>query len=147
MIEGRTEIKRPFLSGTTRRIQFQIIDKETGVGFQPDTLTMSIYDVAPVPNGILNTVYRLSGNVVALPVASATVNEQDDVDVFAYVDSSGLVDLYLTPDDTDITVPAVIVAHPYQRRILFTWTWDTPIKTGKHEIVLSIAPDRETEAS
>jgi hypothetical protein len=151
MIDGRTEIKKAFVSGTTRRVQFQIVDKVTGVGFQPDTLTLSIYDVVEATG-----VWTFSPwpYVVTPPVGnnptvtSEIVNGQNDADVHAFVDSDGLVDLYLTPEDTEIEVPARVSARRYQRVLLFTWTWDgSPAKVGKHEIVLSIAPDRETVAS
>lgn len=151
MTEGRTEIKKAFLSGTTRRVQFQIVDRETGLGFQPDTLTLSIYDVV---EGLLTTspcLYHAWPYVAGIPapvsVTSAIVNSQNDADVSAFVDSSGNVDLYLTPADTEIDVPSYLTAKPHQRALLFTWTWDTgPVKVGKVEIVLPIAPDRETVA-
>lgn len=151
MIEGRTEIKKAFLSGTTRRVRFQIVDKETGVGFQPDTLILSIYDVVPA-SGQYSTcpsryvAWPYSGLLPA--VTSSIVNSQNDVDVSDFVDSAGNVDLYVTPEDTSIEVPSLVTARPYQRVLLFTWTWDgSPAKVGKQEIVLSIAADRETVAT
>lgn len=155
MIEGRTEIKRAFLSGTTRRIQFQIVDKETGVGFQPSTLIMSVYDVNPVTNVLTPSLvfYEVWPFFWALQtpapiiVTSAIVNSQNDADISAFVDVNGYVDIYLDPADTEIDVPTSLTAFPHQRVILFTWTWGSPAKTGKQEIVLSIAPDRETEAT
>lgn len=140
-------IKKPFLSGETIHIQFRITDRVTGVGFQPSTLSMSIYDVTPVPNGMLTTVYRLTGNVVGVPVTSAIVNTQDDVDVSGFVDSTGLVEIDLTPDDTTVPVPSIDVAHPYQRNILFTATWDSPEKTRKQIFTINIIPDRESAAA
>ena len=153
MIEGRTDIKKAFLSGTTRRIEFTIVDKETGVGFQPDTLIMSIYDVSPVtslltPSLVIYQVWPfLWTSVPPAPVVTSTiVNGQNDADVHAFVDANGLVDVFLDPADTEIDVPTTLSAHPHRRVLLFTWTWGSPPKTGKCEIVLSIAPDRETEA-
>lgn len=149
MTEGRVEIKKAFLSGTTRRVQFQIIDTETREGFRPDTLTMSIYDVTSgaelVTCACRYRAWPYSG--LWPPVTSAIVNEQNDADVSAFVDAQGNVDLYLAPADTEIDVPSLITAIPHKRVLLFTWTWDDPAKTGKQEIVLSIAPDRETVAS
>jgi hypothetical protein len=150
MIEGRTEVKKAFLSGTTRRVQFQIVDKETGAGFQPSTLLLSIYDVSGgssvwVPCPWPYHVHPPAPSTVT-PVTSAIVNGQNDVDISAFVDASGNVDVYLTPEDTEIDIPTQISAHRYQRVLLFTWTWGSPAKVGKQEIVLSIAPDRETEA-
>jgi hypothetical protein len=151
MIEGRTPISKAFIAGTTRHVEFQIVSKPAGVGFQPDTLTLSIYDVVeatgvwtPSPWPYVITPPR--GNDPT--VTSEIVNGQNDADVHAFVDASGNVDLYLTPEDTEIEVPARVSARRYQRVLLFTWTWDgSPVKVGKHEIVLSIAPDRETVAS
>lgn len=155
MIEGRTEVKKAFLSGTTRRIEFQIVDKETGVGFQPDTLIMSVYDVNAATSVLTPSLvfYEVWPSFWALSpapapvVTSAIVNGQNDADVSAFVDATGNVDVYLEPADTEIDVPVTLTAHPHQRVILFTWTWGSPAKTGKCEIVLSIAPDRETEAT
>jgi hypothetical protein len=143
MIEGRTTIQKAFLAGTTRRIQFQIVDKDTGAGFQPDTLTMSIYDVSvDALNDRADIPTRLTE-----PVTGSIVNDRDDDDVSAFVDSSGNVDLYLDPEDTEVATPDIVQARRYRRVVLFTWTWDTPTKTGKHEIVLSIVPDREGSAT
>jgi len=147
MLDGRTDIKKPFLAGMTRQITFQIVENATGIGFQPGTLTMSIYDVNPSGNGVLDSVYLVSGKKTGQTVASAIVNARDDVDVSAFCDSSGTVELFLTPDDTDLEVPAIIVNTPFQRHVLFRWTWDSPVKTGKHEIILRIQPDRESVAS
>lgn len=155
MIEGRTEVKKAFLSGTTRRIRFQIVDQDSGFGFQPSTLIMSIYDVnaatsALTPSLVFYEVWPSFWALSPAPapvVTSAIVNNQNDADISAFVDATGNVDVYLDVADTEIDVPVTLTAHPHQRVILFTWTWGSPAKTGKHEIVLSIAPDRETEAS
>lgn len=143
MIEGRTVIAKPFLAGTTRRVQFQIIDKETGQGFQPTTLLLSIFDIE-----LTSTLtYLITGEVDGLAVQSVIVNSQDDEDITAFCDTDGNVDLYLTPEDTDLDVPDTVKATPWHRTLAFRWTWDSPEKTAKHEIVLSIAPDRETVAT
>lgn len=128
-----TSVKKPILQGTTPRISFQIVD-EDGVGFQPETLTMSIYDV-----------------VFGTPPTSTTtqtiVNSRNDVDVLASCDAGGNVELFLNADDTTIDVPAGANPLTLERRVLFTWTWDTdPVKVGKHQVNLTILPDRETEA-
>ncbi len=150
-IEGRTEIKKAFLSGTTRRIQFQIVDKETGTGFQPGTLTMSVYDVESLTTTTWSRPWWVYWHGVSpistTTVSSAIVNEQDDVDVLAFCDASGNVDIYLTVDDTAIDVPTTLRANHHQRVVTFTWTWGSPAKTGKQEIVMTIAPDRETVAA
>lgn len=144
MIEGRTVIQKPFLAGITRRIQFQIYDRETGIGFQPSTLVMSVYDVNTPHNQRYAAEFTVTDphqEVEAL--TSTVVNNQNDTDVIAFVDASGNVDLYLDVEDTAVVVPPVLIAVPYQRRVLFRWTWGSPAKTGKHEIFLAIAPDRE----
>ena len=143
MVDGRTDMRTAFLSGQTRRITFQIVDKVTGDGFQPTTLAMSIYDVQSSGNVPVDTVYTLSGPLTGGPVTSAIVNSEDDTDVSAFVDSLGNVEVYLTPEDTDVEVPSLLLATPIQRRIRFLWTWDSPAKTGKHEIIIRIEPDRE----
>lgn len=148
MTEGRTEMKKAFLSGTTRRIQFQIVDRDTGIGFQPSTLVMSVYDVNTPHNQRYASVFTVTDpHQILDALTSAIVNSQNDVDVSAFVDAQGQVDLYLDVDDTAITVPPMLIVTPYQRRVLFTWTWGSPAKTGKHEIWLAIMPDRETVAS
>ena len=146
MVKGRTIVATPFLAGRTLRVRFQIVD-EDGIGFRPDTLAMSIYDVTTGSPFVYDTIYRLSGSVTGPLVTSASVNGEDDVDVSSFIDANGNVILYLTPEDTDIPVPAVIVAQHHQRRILFKWTWESPTKTGKHEILFKLVPDRETVAA
>jgi hypothetical protein len=150
-IEGRTVIKKAFLSGTTRRIQFQIVDKELGTGFQPDTFTMSVYDVEHQTTTTWGRpwwrCWHCTSIISTTTVSSTIVNAQNDVDVSAFCDASGNVDIYLTVDDTAIDVPNILSAIHHQRVVTFTWTWDSPVKTGKHEIVLNIAPDRETVAA
>lgn len=139
----QTVIKKPVLQGTTPRITFQIVD-EDGAGFLPDVLTMSIYDVTyTYPVGSLVTSIPPFGST---PLAESIVNSRNDVDILAECDAQGNVDLHLEADDTEITVPTG--SHPSQahRRILFRWEWDTT-KVGKHEVLLTIAPDRETLAS
>jgi len=125
----RTVIKKPFLSGTTPLIEFQIVDPD-GVGYRPDTLLMSVYD------------YSVLEDVAS----QAIVNDRNDVDVRDACDEDGYVSLYLGADDTTIIpMPAVERALMPMRRILFAWTWDED-KVGKHEVILTIAPDRAPEA-
>lgn len=124
----QTVRKAPILQGTTPRISFQIVD-EDGAGFQPDTLTMSIYDV----------------DFEVDPATQAIVNSRDDIDVLSDCDAQGNVELFLSADDTEVTVPTARNPLTLERRLLFTWTWDTD-KVGKHQIILTILPDRETEA-
>ena len=126
----RTHVKKPFLHGTTPRISFQIVDPD-GVGFQPDTLTMSVYDYVDTED----------------PPADQLVNDRNDVDILDFCDADGNVAFYLEAEDTELVVPASELAIQPKRRLLFTWTWDSPVKVGKHELILTIAPDRETVAN
>lgn len=127
----RTLVRKPVLQGTTPQITFQIVD-EVGVGFQPDVLTMSIYDKT-CPTG-------------GTTVTSAIINSRNDIDVLASCDVSGNVDLTLEEDDTALTTAANCSPATIQRTVLFRWEWDST-KVGKHELVLTIAPDRETVAT
>lgn len=147
MVQGTTDVKTPFLAGQTIWIRFQIIDKQTGLGFPPDTLTMSIYDLVREANDLTETVYRLTGTVTGIPVTSAIVNGQQAVDMAAFVDAEGQVEVFLTPEDTAIEVPAVVVAQHHERRLLFTWTWGSPAKQAKRQITIRIAPDRASVAA
>lgn len=137
----QTIVKKPILSGTTPRVRFQIVD-EDGIGYVPDEVTMSIYDVtypATVPCPI--------GSWSLPPSATESIiNSRNDVDILTSVDGDGVVDVTLAADDTAVEVPSGAVPLTYQRRILFRWVWDTT-KVGKHEVILTIAPDRETVAT
>lgn len=139
----QTVIKKPTLQGTTPRLTFHIVD-EDGLGFLPDTLTMSVYDVAYTPPSTsVRTTIPPFGST---PLADMIVNSRNDVDVLASCDADGNVDLHLQTTDTDLVVPVGTVPSLAFRRLLFTWTWDTD-KVGKHEVILTIAPDRETVAT
>lgn len=138
----RTVIKKEVLQGTTPRITFQIVD-EDGIGFQPDTLFLSVYDVLEAEVWTFDI--TLGRQVRSL--SSSIVNARNDVDISDKVDSSGNVELFLGVDDTDLTVPTSPVPSTLSRRLLFTWTWDSATKVGKHEVTIPIVPDRETVAS
>lgn len=133
MSSDRTIVKRPILAGTSRRITFQIKDADTGDGFQPDTLVMSVYDV----------------DFSVVPATETIVNSRNDVNVIGSVDAGGHVDVVLDPADTAVDVPGGKVPATLERRVLFVWTWDDDgdTRTMKHEIVLTIAPDREGDAA
>lgn len=139
----QTVIKRAVLSGTTPRLTFQIVD-EDGVGFKPDVLAMSIYDVTfPA----IDRCATRDGHLLWPSSATHTlVNDRNDVDILASCDDSGHVDLDLLEEDTVVSVPTQQTPMTYQRRVLFRWEWDTD-KVGKHEVILTIAPDRETVAT
>lgn len=125
----QTLVRKPILAGTTPRIRFQIID-EDGLGFKPASLQMTIYDV----------------DFSVKPATQAVVNSQNDIDVLDSCDADGNVELILGTDDTAVDVPTGCKPATRSRRVLFTWNWDDD-KVGKHEVVLTIAPDRETVAS
>lgn len=139
----QTIVRKPVLSGTTPRITFRIVD-EDGDGFKPDELEMSIYDVSYTPVGSSRkTTLPPFGST---PLAQAIVNSRNDIDVLSNCDADGNVELHLQADDTEVDVPVGSTPLQAFRRILFRWTWDTD-KVGKHEVYLTIAPDRETVAS
>lgn len=139
----QTSRKAPLLAGVTPRISFQIVN-EDGVGFRPDTLTISVYDVAFTP---LATSRRTTVPAYgSTPLVDTIVHDRNDVDVLAQCDASGNVELTLETEDTAVDVPTGSLPTEARRRILFTWTWDSD-KVGKHEVILTITPDRETVAS
>lgn len=144
MVNGRTIIKKPFLGGTTIRVKFRILDEDRN-GFQPSTLTTSVYDLE-LTSG-LPTTYRCLNPNLGEQVTSVIVNDQDGADVSGYVDSTGQVEVFLAPEDTEVSVPSRLQAIYLQRRIRFEWTWDSPEKVGAHEIFISLAPDRATAAA
>lgn len=130
MAGHRTERKKAFLSGTTPRIRFPILTGDS-VGILPDTLTMSVYDYDDSPD----------------PPVESIINGRNDVDIIAKCDADGNVEVYLDADDTAMDVPARETATYPKRRVLFRWTFGSdPLKVGKHEVILSIAPDRESVA-
>lgn len=136
--------KKPILSGTTRPVEFTIEDKATGAGFKPDTLTLSIYDVVyPASQRC-----RVVDGSLQFPDAAtqSIVNNRNDVDVLASCDDDGNVEVMLTAADTTVSVPSGRIPMTYNRVLLFTWTWDSD-KVEKLQIVLTIAPDRETAAT
>lgn len=149
MTEGVWARAKAILSGVTCPIQFQIVDKRTGVGFQPGTLVMSVYDINTKTNQRYTRAFTVSPppGLTAEAVTVAIVNDQNEADVSAFVDSEGNVDLDLSVDDTEIVNPPSVVAIPYQRQVRFKWTWNSPEKTGKLTIVLNIMPDWATAAA
>lgn len=128
-MQAQTTITRGFLAGATPRLTATIVN-EDGTGFKPDTLTMSIYDVSVADD----------------VAASLIVNSRDEVDVLANCDNGGNLAVTLQAGDTAVTVPNGLVPSRIQRKVLFSWTWDTD-KVGKHEILIPIIPDRKTVAS
>jgi len=147
VLEGCTDIKKPFLAGNSREITFQIVDKATGDGFKPSTLAMTVYDVSPTGAGALGTVYLIGGSKTDTTVGQAIVNSQQAVDVLSLCDATGHVQVYLTPEDTALEVPDIIVHTPYQRRVLFAWTWGSPALTAMHQIIIRIQPNRAHAAT
>jgi hypothetical protein len=142
MEKHQTVLRSAFIAGTTPRITCQIVD-EDGVGFQPDTLTMSIYDVT-VPESVRCTTFQQV--LASSAVTQSIVNERNDVDVLADVDVDGNLEIVLEEADLEVDVPAALVPSRHFRRVLFRWTWDDD-KVGKHEVILPIMPDRETVAT
>lgn len=144
-VHGRSVIKKPFLAGNTIRVRFRIIDRDTGDGFVPDEVFLTVYDLE-LSAGLPST-YRLLNPQMGEEVGSVIVNDQDGVDVTAFVDSTGLLEFFLTPDDTSVDIPDRLQAIYLQRRLEFYWNWDTPEKRGAHEIWISLAPNRASVAA
>ena len=140
----RIEIKKAFLSRQTIKITFRILDEDRQ-GFQPDTLTLTIYDLTLSAG--FPTTYRTLNPQVGEAVGSVIVNDQDGADVLAFCNAQGEVSLTLTPEDTEVPVPARLQAIYLQRRLRFLWTWGSPANEGLLEIFISIAPDRATVAA
>jgi hypothetical protein len=135
--------KKPILSGTTPQLSFQIVN-ESGDGFVPDVVTMSVYDVTYPASDRCST----TGGTLTFPdtATHTIINGRNDVDVLSSVDGSGNLAVTLLEADTLVTVPTGRTPYTYQRRITFRWEWDSD-KVEKHEFILTIAPDRETVAS
>lgn len=146
MDKNTTEIKTPFLSGITIHIAGDFLTR-AGLGYEPDTVLMSVYDVIesrtiPCPSfHVSHPTGRCN------PVSSSFINDRNRVDVSAYVDSSGVVDLNLDVEDSEIDVPAYVTHLPHKRIVSFLFQWASPAITGKHRIVIPIIPDRETVAT
>lgn len=125
----QTVIRKPIRQGTTPRISFQIVDEDQ-VGFQPDALTMTIYDHVCVGDEDANTF----------------INDRDADDVLASCDASGNVELWLEEDDTAVADLDNCAPKTTERTVLFRWTWDSPEKVGKHQVVFTIESDYATVA-
>lgn len=122
-------IRTPFLSGVSKPLGFTI--KEAGVGFKPDTLTMTVYDRDDRDDRVAHS-------------TPAIVNGRNDVDVLASCSDAGVVRVTLDPADTTITPPirrTPTYAQP--RHVLFTYTWGSPPEVGKYQVTMLIAPDYE----
>lgn len=125
MTKNTVLIRKAFLSGTS-------LDVTVDLGFKPETLTMSVYD----------------RNALVYPATNTIVNDRDDVDVLVYCSDEGVVAVTLNADDTTV-VPVTTRRPPsqYRRHVLFTYTWDSLVNTGKYLVTLTIAPDYEGSAT
>lgn len=136
-------IKKPVFSGTTRFLDLFFFNQETGQGFKPDTVTLSIYDVTwPGTQSP-----RCAGQCIVYPAAAtqSIVNDRNDVDVTDQVNADGSAPIELTPEDTEVVVPSGPIPSSIWRRLLFTAYWDgSPAKIEKQEVTFPITPDRET---
>lgn len=86
------------LEGTTPLIEFDIQDPETGAGFPPTALILTLWDAA----------------------TGAIVNARNGVNITSSVDAQGHVKFWLTAADMAILNPLNVSE---TRRALFTWTW------------------------
>ena len=124
--KNTVHIRKPILSGISQSITFTI--QRSGLGFKPDTLTMSVYD----------------RNDSVRPATNTIVNSRNDVDVLDFCSVDGVV--VVTLDSADTTVVPVSTWRPpsrYKRQVLFTYTYGSPPDTGKFLFTLTIAPDYE----
>lgn len=86
------------LEKTTQPIMFDIIDPATGLGFQPQTLTLTLWDVK----------------------TGAIINGRNGANVLSSVDAQGKVVFWLTEQDMQILDPTLVTE---VHQALFTWTW------------------------
>jgi hypothetical protein len=144
MASFETYRKTAFLQNTTPRVTFQIVD-EDGVGFRPGTLTMSVYDL-DFHTTSLTVQQWISHPIFPIPASQTIVNDRQDIDMLAFCDVNGFVEFHLDEEDTEIGVPSSSVPSLWLRNFLFTWTWASPPRKGKHQLILTIAPDRASVA-
>ncbi len=140
-----TLITKGVLAGSTYFLDVSIKDPDTRIGFKPDLLLMSVYDVTWSGNGQP----RCVGPTVTFPstATQTIVNSRNDVDVTDSIDANGEGSIELTPEDTAVEVPSGPVPSRIWRRILLRGEWDgSPAKVVKQEIVFPVIPDRETLA-
>lgn len=107
------EITELHLEGTTPYIEFDIADPESGEGFQPQTLTLTLWDAK-------------TGSII---------NNRDGVDVLSSVNAQGHVQFWLTPQD--------MVVHDQTkttevRCALFAWTWQGGERNDALEVKFTI---------
>lgn len=123
--------RQSVIQGTTPRLRFEVLDDSTPAElFQPETLAMSIYDIAE------------STTISTVPptVTSGFVNAREDIDVLSFC-TAGDVDLTLVAGDTALTASQTTRLWSVTRRIvLFQWTWDSGVKVGAAIWDLSILP-------
>jgi len=86
------------LEGTTPSIEFDIVDPETGVGFQPQDLRLTLWNAKD----------------------GAIVNGRSGSVILTSVDAQGHVKFWLTAADMAILDATMITE---VRRALFTWSW------------------------
>lgn len=125
MSHCRTTLSQDICERTTPVIAFQIVD-DAGVGFQPATLTLTLY-VASTRESIQ---HRVTGPII---------NGRDKQNVFdqndVTVDVSGNVVWSLTVDDTIVSQDAFATE---SHVALFEWTWNAGANAAKHEIEMVV---------
>jgi hypothetical protein len=136
--------KTPVWQGTTPQVIGYVTDFD-GVRFRPDTLTMTIYDVDFHPSVTIQA--WMAHPVFPVPATHSVVNGRKDIDVLAQCDVNGTITLVLDAEDLEIDVPAQAIPSVWLRRIMFTFTWASPERKGKSELVFPVLPDRSTIAT
>jgi hypothetical protein len=117
----RTVIADPIPEAATRYIQFTITD---------------IDGVTPLPNAdsvLLTLTVTLFNKLSKVVINSRTVQSILAVNGGS-VTSAGVVTLRLDPADT-----AILGGAASEDRIAsFAWTWGSPLKTGRHEVLFTV---------
>jgi len=116
-MSARTTFTNPLPERTTQYLGLTFLD-ETGAGFKPTTLTLTLYDVS----------------------TRQIINSRDRQDILdlngATVTAGGVLSLRLDAADTVVVTDGT----QDERHIaLLEWSWSSGTKTGKHEIEHRVA--------
>lgn len=112
----RTTFSDPIAEKTSQQLTARIRDL-AGLGFKPETLTLTLYDVAT------GTIINNRNHVSIRDANGGTVS------------IDGLLTLQLDPADTVIVTPA----SSQERHIaLLEWTWSGGTKTGRYELEMLV---------
>lgn len=113
-MSNKTTITEAQFERTTPLLEFDIVD-ENGVGFKPETLTLTLYDVE----------------------SGAIVNSKSAEDVLSSCDDAGHVAYWFAIADTAIQLHRTGKTQE-TRRALFRWTWSAGARAAAHEIEFTV---------